>query len=671
MNTVPRTATRARTLLQAIALGTLYYLLARPVANLESASSLAAIAWPAPATAIAFLWPLPPRQWFPFLLAVLAAVASNGHFSAESWRSDVGFCLLNVFEVALCAWLGRRYVSASGTLSTTAALIRFLVLLPLVGIGLTALLGATFAADLGGDSWWREWQILFVGNGVAVLVLVPALLAWRDRSSGAAPGVLPAGRLSALAGCLAVVAILAATAALHLSEEVQRGVLSLVLAAVAIYGGLPAAAATVATAAILGVSLTLVHLGPYQYDGANSSWSLQVDMAGLAILTFFVAVATRERRQLALRLERARRMESLGLLAGGVAHDFNNILAAVDGYAEIAHDRLPEDSSARPALDEVRTASARGRDLTEQILLAARRGDRVREMLELASVVGEAVALARPLSRNGVGIDLETNGGPWPVAAHRGQLVRAVLNLVRNACLAARSRVVVRVAGAGSMAAPLAVGDTPPGSAVWIEVEDDGAGIPAEHLAHLFEPFYSTRAQGSGTGLGLAIVAGVACEHQGGVSVETSGAGTRFRLVLPLAEASPAPPAAQLGNGEAVVLIGGDPASRERSENWLAELGFEPLGYGDASEVFEALADATDLRGSIALLLADLDGLSMDGADLAERLREQVPALRVILCSDNSDVVTVARAARATVLPKPFDREALGRAAASALKSLP
>ncbi|WP_036022117.1 ATP-binding protein [Paraburkholderia mimosarum] len=667
MNTVPWSASRARSLLQAVALGTLYYLLdllARPVANLESRDSLGAIAWPAPAAAIAFLWPRPPRQWLPFLLAVLAAVASNSHFSAESWRSDVGFCLLNGFEVALCAWLGRRYVGASGTLSTTSALIRFLVLLPLAGIGLTAMLGATFAAHLGGNSWWREWQILFVGNSVAVLVLVPALLAWRDRSSGATPG----GRLSALAGCLAVVTILAATAALHLSEEVRGGVLALVLATVAIYGELPAAAATVA---ILGVSLTLVRLSPFQYEGASGSWSLLVDMLGLAIPTFFVAVATRERRQLALRVERARRMESLGLLAGGVAHDFNNILAAVDGYAEIAHDCLPEGSSARQALDEVRTASARGRDMTEQILHAARRGENVREMHELASIVGEAVALARPLSRIGVVIDIEANGGPWPVAAHRGQLVRAVLNLVRNACLAARSRVVVRVASAGSMAAPLAVGDTPPGSSVWIEVEDDGGGIPAEHLAHLFEPFYSTREQRNGTGLGLTIVAGVACEHQGGVSVETSGAGARFRLVLPLAKAAPSPPAGQLGNGEAVVLIGDDPASRERSENWLAELGFEPLSYGDASEAFEALAYVTDLRDSIALLLADLDGLSMDGADLAEHLREQVPALRVILCSDNADVVTVARAARATVLPKPFDREALGRAAASALKSLP
>jgi signal transduction histidine kinase/CheY-like chemotaxis protein len=671
MNTLPRTATRARTLLQAIALGTVYYLLARPVANLESADTLAAIAWPAPATAIAFLWPLPPRQWFPFLVAVFAAVASNGQFSAESWHSDLGFGLLNVFEVALCAWLGRRYVGVSGSLSTTAALIRFLVLLPLVGIGITALLGATLAADLGGDGFWHEWQTLVVGNGVAVLVLVPALLAWRDRPSGATHAVLLTGHLITLAGCLTVVAILATTAALHLSEEVQRGLLSLALASVAIYGGLPAAAATVGTAAILGVCLTLMHLGPYQYKGANSPWHLQVDMAGLAILTFFVAVATRERRQLALRLERARRMESLGLLAGGVAHDFNNILAAVDGYAEIARDRLPEDSPARSALAEVRTASARGRDLTEQILLAARRGDRVREMLELASIAGEAVALARPLSRNGIVVDLEATRGPWPVVAHRGQLVRAVLNLVRNACLAARSRVVVRVGSAGAMAAPLAVGDTPPGAAVCVEVEDDGAGIPADHLTHLFEPFYSTRAQGSGTGLGLAIVAGVACEHQGGVSVETSAAGTRFRLVLPLAQETPSPPAGQLGNGEAVVLINGDPASRERSENWLAELGFEPLGYGDASEVFEALAKATDRRGDIALLLADLDGLSMDGAELAARLREHAPALRVILCSDNSDVLTVARAARATVLLKPFDREALGRAAACALKSLP
>ncbi|WP_245004928.1 ATP-binding protein [Paraburkholderia sacchari] len=669
MKTMAEAATRARALLQAIALGIVYYLLARPAVHLESAGTLAAIAWPAPASAIAFLWPQPPRRWLAFLFAIFVAVAATGDFSADSWRSDLGFSLLNVFEVALCAWLGQRYVDASGSLSTIAALVRFLVLLPLAAIGLTAILGATLAADLGGADWWREWRTLVVGNGVAVLVLVPALLAGRARPSDTSHNARHAEHMSTLAGCLCVAAILAAAAALHLSEEVQRGALSLVLAAIAIYGGLSAAAATVGAAAILGVCLTILHLGPYQGDGSNSPWRLQIDMAALAMLTFFVAVATRERRQLALRLERARRMESLGLLAGGVAHDFKNILAAVDGYAQIADERLPEDSPARMPLREVQTASARGRDLTEQILLAARRGDRVREVLDLASIVDEAVSLARALGRNGVVIDYEAGTQTWPVPAHRGQLVRAVLNLMRNACLAARSRVVVRIGSAESTAQSLAVGDMPPGTAVLVEVEDDGPGIPADHLPHLFEPFYSTRPQGGGTGLGLAIVAGVACEHQGGVGIATSPSGTRFRLVLPLAAGTPAAPAAPpepLGSGETVMLVDSDPVSRERCEDWLAELGFEPLGYAEASE---ALAQAADLQGGISLLLADVDRLYMDGAELAARLREQAPALRVILCSSDPDVVMLARAARATVLPKPFDREALGRAAGSALNT--
>ena len=670
MSTVPEKS-HARTLLHAIALGIIYYLLARPAAHLENTGTLAAIAWPAPAVAIAVLWPLPPRQWLIHLLAIFAAVVSIGDFSASSWRSDLGYSTLNVFEVALCAWLGRRYVDPTGKLATTASLMRFLSLLPVAAIGLTAMLGATLASDLGRDDWWREWSTLMVGNGLAVLVLVPALLAWRSRPSSTPRGAIHAEHLCALAGCFAVVLILAAGAALHLSEEVQRALLSLVLAAAAIYGGLPAAAATVAFAAVLGVCLTLMHLGPYQYDGANSTWRLQVDMAGLAILSFFVAVATRERRQLALRLEQARRMESLGLLAGGVAHDFQNILAAVDGYAEIIGDRLPEDSAARMPLREVKTASARGRDLTEQILLAARRGARVRERLELTELVLEAVALARQLCRNGIVIELAPVTGHWLVAAHPAQLVRAVLNLVRNACLAARSRVVVRINSAALTPQPLTVGDVPAGAAAWVEVDDDGEGIPAMHLPNLFEPFFSTRAGGGGTGLGLAIVAGVACEHQGGVSVSTGAAGTCFRLILPLApDQSPLPPQTP-GNGERVVLIDVNADSRERCEDWLAELGFEPLGYADAREAIEqTIEKAAGMGEEIQLLLADLDSASMDGTELAGCIREHAPELPMILCSDDPEVATIARAVRAIALPKPFDRAALSRAAASAMKDI-
>ncbi|WP_144063500.1 ATP-binding protein [Caballeronia insecticola] len=672
------TINRARALAEPVLLGLLCYLLARPVAHLGGAGTLAAIAWPAPAVAIAMIWPLPPRRWPLHLLAVFVAIAATGDFSATSWRSDLGFCVLDVLEVALCAWLGRRFVDARGNIVTTSALMRFLLLLPLAAIGITSMLGATLASDLSHDGWWREWRTLIVGNGVAVLVLTPAVLAWRARSAdSAAPARYPESCI-ALACSAAVIALLVAAAALHVSEQVQRVVVSLLLAATAIYGGLAAAATTVGTASVVGVALTLMTFGPYHVENAESARNLQIDMAGLAILTLFVGVAARERRQLALRLERGRRMEALGLLAGGVAHDFKNILAAVDGYAEIARDRLAADSAARMPLREVQVASARGYALTEEILLAARRGDRVRETLDLMSVVKESVALARPLCRGGVVIELEPADARLMVAAHGGQLVRAVLNLASNASLAARSRVVLRVGSARSADEPFAVGDAPPGAIAWVDVEDDGAGILAEHLPHLFEPFFSTRARsgqrGGGTGLGLAIVAGVACEHRGGVAISTSAAGTRFRLVLPLVSSAPASSdtaddaadeAQPFAQGERIIVIDTDRDARECCEDWLAETGFEPLGYADADEALDEAASMDDDR---PLLFADLDRLPTDPHAFIARAAACAPRLHLILSSADPALLRAVHAARRAVLSKPFDREALARAAASALK---
>jgi hypothetical protein len=259
------------------------------------------------------------------------------------------------------------------------------------------------------------------------------------------------------------------------------------------------------------------------------------------------------------------------------------------------------------------------------------------------------------LCRTGIVIELEPADRRLLVAAHGGQLVRAVLNLSSNASLAARSRVVLRVGSAPSMNEPLAIGDAPPGAVAWVDVEDDGSGIPAEHLQHLFEPFFSARKQGGGSGLGLAIVAGVACEHQGGVAIRTGPDGTRFRLVLPLVQSAPAswaePPGViePLGNGERVMLIDADPESRERAEDWLAELGFEPLGYADA---LEALDEAAHTGHDLALVLVCPDCLPTDEATFAARLRAHAPGARIV------------------ILARPFDRDALTRAAASALKDL-
>lgn len=659
-----------RTLLQAVVLGIAYYLLASPAAQLENSLTLAAIVWPAPTLAIALLWRLPVRQWPVYLLAIFAAMLKVGDLDWLSWHTDAGFAALNVFEVALCAWLGQRHVTRDGHLESISQLTRFVLLLPLGAIALISVLGATIALSAMHLDWGHEWRVLMVGNGLAVLVLVPALLTWYRPGGRVRAGVTSTAGISAIAGIAAVLVVWLAALFFDTSEEVLRMMLSLILVSTAIYGGMKSASLAVGAAAAIGIALTMFNLGPYRHDIADNIWRLQVDLAGLAMLSFFVAIAVHERRQLAVRLEQARRFEALGLLAGGIAHDFNNILGAVGGYAEIAEDCLPAGSAARRPLREVVSATARGRDLTEQILLAARRGDRLRTVLDLRDVAGEAVALARPLCRPGIAIALQLPPHPVPVFAHRDQMTRATLNLVRNATQAARAAVIVKLDGGSACGDTLMIGDAPSTPAAWIEVGDDGPGIAPENMNRLFDPFFTTRdgPGGKGTGLGLAIVAGIAVEHDGGVGVTTGASGTRFRFVLPLtdrpADEAGSKPAAAIGNGERVMLVDDDRAQRERCEDWLAELGFEPVSHDNPHQ---ALAQALAAPADIALLLTDVDMPVMRGDELAARIREHIPALPVILCSGHPQLAGIAQAARAVALAKPFDRAALARATIAAI----
>lgn len=699
-----------REMLPACLLGLTYYLLATPAAGLRNVPTLAAIAWPAPAVACGWLWHVAPRWWPLYLSLIGMAMILVGAQNQLPFSADIGFACLNVIEVVVCAWIGRRFVAPDGKLDSSERLIRFFLLLPCCAIGGISLLGATIATLTVQTDWWLEWRILLVGNGVAMLILVPLILSWRDpervRSTLREP-VRYLTHPATLSGCAAVLAIMLAGSLLQTSEEVLRAMLSLTLVAVAIYGGMPSATITVALAALLGIAMTLLAYGPYRQSGGEDIWRLQVDLSGMALLTFFVAIAARERRRLAVRLEQARRFESLGLLAGGIAHDFNNILGAVNGYTEMAEERLPPASAARAPLQEALAAAARGKDLTEQILLAARRGDRMRTTWDLRDATAEAVQLARPLCPPGIELECLLPGEALPVHAHRGQVTRAALNLIRNATQAARSHVQVTLVRGSAVLDALAIGDAPPAMAVWIEVSDDGAGIAAEHRPHLFDPFFSTRngPGGGGTGLGLAIVAGVATEHDGCVSVATSAGGTRFRFILPLApqeadggqvsasgalsdgpsragsvDASvnasvntstaastriqPASAIPALGQGERVLLLDDDSTIRERSEEWLAELGFEPVGYGDAPQALAAALAAPD---DFAVLLTDLDMPALQGDEIARQLRAVHPSLPVIFCSGSLRLEAAARAARAVALSKPFDRADLAQAIRTAM----
>jgi signal transduction histidine kinase len=643
-----------RLALLALLLAFVYAILSTPAAYTSRPDTLAAIIWPAPAVGAALLWNLPYRRWPVFLVAVFLSMMLVGDADPLSVSADAAFAVLNVFEVALYAFLGRRLVCEKGDIDSTRKLARFVLLLPLLATTVVAALGATIGAVTKHTDWLEEWRVMLVGNGLAVLVLLPALMAWCSRQARAAasPGDKPA---VALAGAVIAAGLMAASALLPgFPAEVLRALLSLVLVWAAISGGLRAASLGVLAAAAVGIGLAMADYGPYSPSrgGEEGTWELQVDLAGLAVLSFFVGIAVNERQKLNLRLERARRFETMGFLTGGIAHDFNNILGAVGGYAELAVEREQAGLPVRAPLGEVAAAVARGKDLTEQILLAGRRGARTRQASDLRDLVSEAVAIATPLLPAGVQLTVRVPVAPVPVLVHRGQLARAILNLLRNASQAAASRVELRLTTLpGQLPAGYAreadtgVGDTLERDCAWLDVLDDGSGVAPAHVHQLFDPFFSSRSsqggkghgKGHGTGLGLAIVAGVAADHAGGVAVWTGhGERTRFSLMLPLLaqqEALQQPliaPPPPLGQGETVLVVAQDQDARERTEDALAALGFEPAGYDPATIASEPQG-LKDL-GRHAELLVWLDSADATQS-LLGALRQAAPALPLVRCT--------------------------------------
>lgn len=663
----------ARLGLTALLLACVYILLSTPAAYTSRPDTLAAIIWPAPAVAAALLWNIPYRRWPVFLLAVFLAMLFVGDADSLSLGADAAFALLNVFEVALFAFLGRRVVCDNGNIDTTAKLARFVFFLPLLATSLVAALGATIGMVTKHSSWIEEWRVILVGNGLAVLVLLPALMSWcSDQARAAAqPTDKPANALAAAALCACLLAASALVAGFP--SEVLRVLLSLVLVWAAIGGGLRAASLGILAAAAVGVGMAMAGYGPYSRAyGEDGTWELQVDLAGLAVLSFFVAIAVHERQKLNLRLERARRFETMGFLTGGIAHDFNNILGAVGGYAELAVEREKAGQTVQAALEEVSAAVGRGKDLTEQILIAGRRGARNREAADLRDLIAEAVATARPLLPHGVALEVRVPATPVPVLAHRGQLTRAIMNLLRNASQAASSKVELSLSAADTHApayardADTVVGDVLSEGCAWLDVLDDGAGVSPRHIHQLFDPFFSSRSsqggsKGHGTGLGLAIVAGVAADHEGGVAVWSGhGQKTRFCLTLPLilpvkeipaTNLGAAPP---LGSGETAVVVAEDPGARERTEDALALLGFEPAGY--------APSGIQDLGGHAELLV----WIASPGApdSLLAGLRKRLAGVPLIRCvpEDKGEEPGITQAAGMVTIAGSVDGPALRQA---------
>ncbi len=387
-------------------------------------------------------------------------------------------------------------------------------------------------------------------------------------------------------------------------------------------------------------------------------------------VTNYVAVKedVTERKQLGAELEQAQRLEAIGRLAGGVAHDINNILAVIGGINDLVLEELPEGAPRRADLLEVRAAVDRGAGLTAKLLAFGRRRPAELRAVDLSSLVrGVASMLSRLLGEQ-IELVLDLPERVGAVRADPPGLEQVLVNLALNArdAMPQGGRLTIALAerrieaGKSGATRDVALGDF-----VELSVADTGSGIPAAIRDHLFEPFVTTKEVGRGTGLGLAVVHGVVTQAHGAIRVDSEpGRGSIFRILLPRATepvpAAPraeAPPQVVTGGGETVLVAEDDRAVRSLVERMLRSGGYRVLTAASGEEALRLLAAEP---GPIGLLVTDVGMPGMSGNLLAERVRAARPGTPVLLISGHLAEPEPDAAARGeSFLAKPFDAKTL------------
>ncbi|HUT77385.1 MAG TPA: ATP-binding protein [Polyangia bacterium] len=362
-------------------------------------------------------------------------------------------------------------------------------------------------------------------------------------------------------------------------------------------------------------------------------------------------------------LRQSQKMEAVGALAAGIAHDLNNLLAAIIGFAGAARDDLPRDHVVRTDLEEVLLAARRARDLVGGLLAFGRKRPAVRRRIDLGRVVREAVRLLAVNLPDRIAVDLRTGETEVPTEADPGQIHQLVMNLTTNALQAIRERggtITVTVEEAR-------IPDGGPGGerSARLVVADDGPGMAPEIAAQVFEPFFTTCGESGGSGLGLPTVARIVEGHGGRIAVDSApGRGTVVEVCLPLAsrvDQSQRITLPKVTDGRERVLFVDD---RERMVRVVRRL-LEPLGYRIAAftRPAEALAAFATAPRDFDLLLTDLAMPGMDGLTLAARVLEIRPGLPVVVMTGNggdADRVRGAEIGVREIVEKPLDRAALG-----------
>lgn len=407
-------------------------------------------------------------------------------------------------------------------------------------------------------------------------------------------------------------------------------------------------------------------------------WSVNFhyEEAGSLIEACFVASDISERLKAEEEKEKAeeqflqvQKMEAIGTLAGGVAHDFNNILSAIIGYLELAKTKIPPESSANNDLDEVFKASQRATDLVRQILTFSRKTKTDKKAVKLNLLVKEAIKLLRASIPTTIEIRRDILAECPNVVADPSQIHQILMNLCTNAYHAMRGSsgilsVSLQKVKLGSDD-HLMEHSLVPGDYLLLEISDTGQGISPESLTKIFEPYFTTKKIDEGTGLGLSVVHGIVKDHNGHITVYSEvGKGTTFRVYLPVEyeheEIESQETVEEVSGGsERIIFVDDEKVLVRLGDKLLSNLGYEVAAFNNSAEAFQAFRETPE---NYDLIITDMTMPGMTGAELARKVKAIRSDVPIIICTgfiEDLDENSMTEMGIDAYLAKPVGRQEL------------
>ncbi len=386
----------------------------------------------------------------------------------------------------------------------------------------------------------------------------------------------------------------------------------------------------------------------------------------------------RERQRLEEQLRQRQKLETIGALAGGVAHDFNNILTGIFGYLHLARQSLADRPAVCADLDEIESASVRAKDLVRQILEFSRRESAAIVPLCLGSVTREVMRLLRASLPSTIRLNVTIPASLPPIMGSATGIHQVLMNLCTNAAQAINgAHGTIRVSlSERTVPDPGLAGlpELPAGTMVVLEVSDTGCGMDEATQRRIFEPFFTTKSADGGTGLGLATVVAIVRNHQGAVRVQSaSGQGSSFQVLFPAAtggrKSAASPGGIVIGRGQTVLVVDDEPTLAHAMARALTQLNYRPVVLNSSRQAAQELSGHPD---NFQLLVCDLTMPEMNGLELIQEARRICPGLPIILTSGSSDRLDSDEVRQLGVngtLPKPYSFANLAELVAFALGS--